>query len=78
MTKGRPPSPPFTAEHPSAPSPEPSEVAAYIANHCQALHEIARRSQLDFLAYLVDMARLEAVEQARAAPQRTFPRVPEA
>lgn len=43
----------------------PAEAAAYIADLCQNLMSMARRQQLDTLAYILDMARLEAQNLTR-------------
>jgi hypothetical protein len=42
--------------------PRPEEAARYIADFASELAALARRSRLDFLARLLDMARLEAIE----------------
>lgn len=39
---------------------EPAETRHYIARMCLELRDLARRSDLPMLAYLLDMARLEA------------------
>ncbi|WP_112663641.1 hypothetical protein [Microvirga flavescens] len=44
------------------------ETALYIAQFTAELSYLARRANLDLLAYLLDMARLEA---SRSAPQGT-------
>jgi hypothetical protein len=38
----------------------PSEAARYIESFALELSSLAKRSRLDFLAYLLDMARIEA------------------
>lgn len=51
--------------------PEPGEVAEYVASMAAELAAMARGSKLDFVAHLLDMARLAAVEageQARHPP----------
>ena len=48
---------------------KPNEAAAYIEQASQQLKELATRAGLPLLAYLLDMARLEAAQQA-AAPER--------
>ncbi len=45
-----------------------SEVANYVASLAADLSEMSRRQGLSTLAYLLDMARLEAEGAARAAP----------
>jgi hypothetical protein len=44
----------------------PAEVARYIAEFSAELSSLARESNLDLLAYLLDMARLEAAQLARS------------
>ncbi|MGO4704157.1 hypothetical protein AB4072_00055 [Microvirga sp. 2MCAF38] len=44
----------------------PEEAAYYIAQFTAELSYLARRAKLDLLAYLLDMARLEA---SRSAPR---------
>jgi hypothetical protein len=39
---------------------DPAEAARYIAAFALELSSLAKRSRLDFLAYLLDMARIEA------------------
>jgi hypothetical protein len=43
----------------------PDETARYIAEFSAELSYLARRSKLDLLAYLLDMARLEAASLAK-------------
>jgi hypothetical protein len=50
------------------PRPEgntPSDVASYIAELCGDLSGLARRQGLDVLAYMLDMAKLEAQNSMR-------------
>jgi hypothetical protein len=47
-------------------SASPAEVARYIAEFSAELSSLARESNLDLLAYLLDMARLEAAQLARS------------
>jgi hypothetical protein len=42
--------------------PLPEETAQYIADFTSELAQLARRSRMDLLASLLDMARLEAME----------------
>lgn len=44
----------------------PSETARYIADLTAELAYLARKARLDLLAYLLDMARLEAVRSVQA------------
>jgi hypothetical protein len=46
-------------------APSPSETARYIAEMAAELSFLARRSNLDLLAYILDMARLEATNAGR-------------
>ncbi len=41
-------------------APDPAEPARYIEAFALELSSLAKRSRLDFLAYLLDMARIEA------------------
>jgi hypothetical protein len=41
-------------------APDPAETARYIEAFALELSSLAKRSRLDFLAYLLDMARMEA------------------
>jgi hypothetical protein len=43
----------------------PAEVARYIADFSAELSSLAREANLDLLAYLLDMARHEAMELSR-------------
>jgi hypothetical protein len=45
---------------PSAAATDPAEAARYIEAFALGLSSLAKRSRLDFLAYLLDMARIEA------------------
>lgn len=45
---------------------EPQEAARYIAAFTGELSSLAKRTGLDLLGYLLDMARLEADKQARS------------
>lgn len=54
-------------KHNAIGSDDPREVAAYIEQITGELSAIALDGQLPFLAYLIDMARLEAAEHATAA-----------
>ena len=49
----------------SGPRASPTEAALYIGDLCGELALLARRSGLDMLAYLLEMARLEAETAAR-------------
>jgi hypothetical protein len=44
----------------------PEETARYIAEFSAELSFLARRAKLDLLAYLLDMARLEAIRTVQA------------
>ncbi|MBF9234058.1 hypothetical protein I2H38_11770 [Microvirga sp. BT350] len=44
----------------------PVEVAQYIAEFTAELSYLARKGRLDLLAYLLDMARLEAIRTVQA------------
>lgn len=48
------------------PTLDPLEAARYIGQLTAELAGIARASQLDLLAYFLDMARMEAAVRARA------------
>jgi hypothetical protein len=52
-------------------SDSPSETAKYIAEFTAELSFLARQTKLDLLAYLLDMARLEAI-RAVQPDQRTL------
>jgi hypothetical protein len=45
----------------------PAEVAAYVASMAHELREMAERHQLTALAYLLELARLEAESRAADA-----------
>lgn len=45
---------------------KPDEAAAYIEQVATQLRDLAQNSGYDFLAYLIDMARLEAASKAAA------------
>ncbi len=47
---------------------KPNEAAAYIEQTAGALGDLARRSGMDFLVYLLEMVRLEAASQVLAPP----------
>ncbi len=51
-------------------STKPDEAAAYIEQVATQLRDLAQNSGYGFLAYLIDMARLEAASKA-AAPARS-------
>jgi hypothetical protein len=55
--------------------PQQNEAAAYIEQATREMRDLALRAGLPFLAYLIDMARLEAASQVLAAskepPQRS-------
>lgn len=44
-------------------SAKPNEAAAYIEQTAAELGDLAKRSQMDFLAYLLEMVRLEAASR---------------
>lgn len=46
------------------------EEAAYIARMCREMRDLAGGSRLGFLAYLLDMARIEAEAHAAATEPR--------
>ncbi|HYF54836.1 MAG TPA: hypothetical protein VEA41_11310 [Salinarimonas sp.] len=48
-----------------APELDPVAAAEYVAALTTELSALSRRSGLDLLAYFLDIARLEALEQAR-------------
>ena len=52
---------------PSSTSLKGEDIAAYVASLAGDLRELARRNGLTTLAYLLDMARLEAEAEIRAA-----------
>jgi hypothetical protein len=49
----------------------PSETAQYIAEFSAELSFLARLMRLDLLAYLLDMARLEAIRAVQSGQRRT-------
>ena len=60
---------PGTPQDPSAAPPKrmsPAEAAQYISEFSAELASLAREANLDLLAYMLDMARLEATEAARS------------
>jgi len=59
-------------------SPKAEETAAYVASFSGDLRELARRSGLTTLAYLLDMARLEAEAEIRARENSAGSSGPEA
>ena len=48
---------------------KPNEAAAYIEQAAAELRDLANRSGMPFLAYLIDMARLEAASQVLTPPR---------
>ncbi|MBA1157179.1 hypothetical protein [Microvirga mediterraneensis] len=52
---------------PSQGSMSPQETAQYISEFSAELSFLARETKLDLLAYLLDMARLEAIRALQAA-----------
>ena len=48
---------------------KPNEAAAYIEQATAELRDLASRSGMPFLAYLIDMARLEAASQVLTVPR---------
>ena len=48
-------------------APPPAETAAYVAEMAAELSSLARHAKLDLLAYILDMARLEATNASRHA-----------
>jgi hypothetical protein len=44
----------------------PAETAQYVAEFAAELSYLARKAKLDLLAYLLDMARLEAIRTVQA------------
>ncbi|KAA2235301.1 hypothetical protein [Salinarimonas soli] len=50
---------------PETAPPDPVAAAEYVAAMTNELAALSRRSGLDLLAYFLDIARLEALEQAR-------------
>lgn len=53
------------AASPPAPTQQPGSVSTYIAQMTEELAGLARRAELDVLAYLLDIAQLEAETTAR-------------
>ena len=51
---------------PTGPPMPPGETAQYIAEFTAELAYLARNADLDVLAYLLDMARLEAAQNAKS------------
>ena len=51
------------------PLPKPNEAAAYIEQAATELRDLANRSGMPFLGYLIDMARLEAASQVLTPPR---------
>ena len=45
------------------PPPDPAETARYVAEMAVGLRTLARRAKLKFLAYLLDMVAMEALEK---------------
>jgi hypothetical protein len=54
------------AAKPSISGASPLETAKYIAEFTAELSFLARQAKLDLLAYLLDMARLEAIRAVQA------------
>ena len=48
----------------------PAETAQYIVEFTAELSYLARQKRLDLLAYLLDMARLEAISALQAEKER--------
>jgi hypothetical protein len=48
----------------------PAETAQYIAEFTAELSFLAKRSQLNLLAYLLDVARLESIRSLRASERK--------
>ncbi|WP_262028865.1 hypothetical protein [Microvirga sp. Mcv34] len=48
------------------------ETAQYISEFSAELSSLARETKLDLLAYLLDMARLEAIRALQAADRDTL------
>lgn len=53
---------------------KPDEAAAYIEQVTAQLRDLAQQSGFGFLAYLIDMARLEAASQAASGGSAVVPR----
>jgi len=51
--------------HPWEPGESPAETARYIAEFSAELSFLAQQARLDLLAYLLDMARTEAIRAAQ-------------
>ncbi len=49
--------------------PKPNEAAAYVEQAAMELRDLANRSGMPFLGYLLDMARLEAASQVLSPPK---------
>lgn len=54
------------AEETARPRMSPVETAQYIAEFAAELSSLARQTRLDLLAYLLDMARMEASRAVKA------------
>jgi hypothetical protein len=50
---------------------DPVETAKFVADFTLELSSLARASRLDLLAYLLDMARLEAIRVVQASHPET-------
>jgi len=48
----------------------PAEIAQYVAEFSAELSFLARQVELDLLAYLLDMARLEAIRAVQAGQRK--------
>ncbi|TBW34297.1 hypothetical protein EYW49_18610 [Siculibacillus lacustris] len=55
------------------PVSRPTDTAAYIEQATAELRDLATRAGFDFLAYLIDMARLEAATLTIAKPGSARP-----
>ena len=53
--------------------PKPNEAAAHIEQMAAELRDLANRSGMPFLGYLIDMARLEAASQVLTVPKVVVP-----
>jgi hypothetical protein len=58
----------------AAPAIRPESAAAYIADMATELAGLARASRLDILAYLLDIAQLEAANVSRRLARQTLAR----
>jgi hypothetical protein len=58
----------------AAPAIRPESAAAYIADITTELAGLARASRLDILAYLLDIAQLEAANVSRRLARQTVAR----